>query len=376
MKRKIRSLLLFTWFSIYSLTAFSSTSELKDISYKFNQEKIESTQDSFLFLRSFVDYYYYLIAGNPQAFNLTEKMGVITGWCVGDAHPENFGILLLENRQAIFTMNDMDDSGPCPVAHDLLRLLVSSRLYSPHIDSTKLISSYKAGLNGKKTLLPDVIKSMTKSSLDAGVEIPGNDIKKGKLKRKKSMSEVDTITQSQIHLLLTSEFKDEGLAVLDIVATQKTAGGSAGLKRYEILITNTKKQLIKLELKELTIPSIAPIATTIIPDQISRMKKSLQITQGSSFSHYYRVFSINGKSMLLRPKFGGNIGVSLKDSNMADNELIIEFEAYILGRLHANSANINALNNALLVMTSQMWESDISILSEHFIRKFNELKKR
>jgi len=34
---------------------------------------------------------------------------------VGDAHPENFGTLLQKDGTSVFTVNDVDDSGPCPL---------------------------------------------------------------------------------------------------------------------------------------------------------------------------------------------------------------------------------------------------------------------
>ena len=143
----------------------------------------------------------------------------------------------------------------------------------------------------------------------------------------------------------------------------------------EILISNTKKQLIQLELKELIAPSITSVATNTIPDQASRMNTSLRMDQGTSFSHYYNVFNIRGIDMLLRPKFTGNIGVTLSDSTDKSNTEIINYEAYVLGCLHASTVNLKNYSNALDSISADHWEEDISSMTDHFNEKFIELKK-
>lgn len=360
---------------LVSNIALGSVTPLQDISYNFDQTKVNASADTFHFLRSFVDYFYDLIAKNPNSLHIAKKAGSIGGWCVGDAHAENFGILLEDNGQAVFTMNDMDDSGPCPVAYDLFRLLVSSRLYMPNINTQKIINSYLDGLNGKSASFPDSIKSMTKDALNSGFIIESKDLNGWAFKRKNSMSEVDSTLKVQISTLIESQYTNENLKVLDIVGKAKVGGGSGGLQRYEVLITNSKNQFIHLELKELVTPSIAAVATSAIPDQASRMKRTLQIDQGNGFSHYYNVLNIQGKTMLLRPKFSGNIGVDLASNGDKDNKEIINFEAYILGRIHANTINVSSYIGALNNMSADKWEEDIQSMTEVFNKRFNDLKK-
>ena len=269
----------------------------------------------------------------------------------------------------------MDDSGPCPVALDLLRILVSSRLYLPSLNIKDVINSYQDGLKGKGTSVPDAIKSMTKDALKKGFSAKAKELDGNTFIRNKSMVEVDLKTKLLISEMLQSQFRAEGLQLLDLVATSKIGGGSGGLQRYEVLITNNTKQLIHLELKQLVAPSITPVATADIPDQLTRMKKTLKMDQGSSYSHYYNVFNVKGISMLLRPKFAGNLGVTLADSSDHDNKEIIGFEAYTLGRLHASSVNAKDYSNAIDDMNSDKWEEDITAMSDIFTKRFNQLKK-
>ncbi|MEA9357211.1 DUF2252 family protein [Bacteriovorax sp. PP10] len=370
-----KAIALTTGLMLLSNVALARTSSLQDINYNFDQTKVNASENSFFFLRSFVDYYFGVIAKNTDSLNIAKKAGSFNGWCVGDAHPENFGILIQDDNSTIFTMNDLDDSGPCPVAYDLLRILVSSRLYMPNISSQDILNSYSDGLKGKNAKIPDAILSMDKDATKAGMQIAAKKLQGNAFKRKSTMEEVGQNLKVQLTSLLQAQYKSENLRVLDMVATSKVGGGSGGLQRYEILITNTQNQLIQLELKELVAPSIVPVATAPIPDQNSRMKKTLQITQGDNSSHYYNVFNIQGKNMLLRPKFSGNMGVTLADSSDKDNKEIINFEAYILGRIHANSVNVKDYTKALDNMDSKNWEDDIGAFTNLFNKKYNELKQ-
>lgn len=369
-----KAIVFFTGLMLLSNVTLAQPNSLTDINYKFDQTKLDESEDTFQFMRSFAGYYYGIIAKNTNSLNIANIAGKFGGWCVGDAHPENFGILIQKDGPNIFTMNDMDDSGPCPIAYDLLRMLVSSRLYMSDIDAQEIIKSYTDGLNGKNASIPNTIKSMDKDATKAGKEISSKKLNGNTFKRKSSMEEVGSSIKAEISSVLQAQYKNEKLRVLDIVATSKVGGGSGGLQRYQILITNADKHFIHLELKELVTPSIAPVATASIPDQATRIKKTIQINLGLSASLYYNVLSIQGKSMLLRPKFSGNKGVTLADSSEKENIEIINFEAFIMGRIHANSINVEDYTKALGNMDSYKWEDDIEAFTILLNKKFNELK--
>ena len=79
--------------------------------------------------------------------------------------------------------------------------------------------------------------------------------------------------------------------------------------------------------------------------------------------------------MLLRPRFSGNVGVTLADSSDKDNLEIILYEAYILGRLHAESVNASAYLSDLNNMKKNDWENDVDGLVVLFKAKYESLKK-
>ena len=60
---------------------------LTDVPYDFDQGKLAAAEDSFHFLRSFVDYFYLLVKANMATFTIVPSTASMSGWCGGDAHP-------------------------------------------------------------------------------------------------------------------------------------------------------------------------------------------------------------------------------------------------------------------------------------------------
>ncbi len=365
-------------FILFTTQTFAQD-EIRDVKYDFDSQKLEASQDAFHFTRSFVDYYYDVIAGNTETLKIARELSQYSGWCVGDAHAENFGILLQNDGKSFFTMNDMDDFGPCPLAYDFLRLLVSTRLYMPKADIEKLRSAYLTGLSGDMISAPDTIISMAKNGEKLGTNVDPKALDGNKFKRKNGMNEVSPEIRQKIIDDLTpvfakKSFTGEDLKIVDVVATSKVGGGSGGLLRYEVLAQGNKK-FVHLELKELTTPAVAAVATSSIPEQNARMMKALSIEQGTNYSHYYNVFTIGGKTMLLRPKFAGNLGVSLSDFDNKDGALnTIAYEAFILGRIHASSAGEN-YQSAIKNFSADDLEKDVSAFTKFINHKYDDLKK-
>jgi len=196
--------------------------------------------DPFQFLRSYVDYFYLVLKSNEPNLPLTTRLQSIPGWCVGDAHPENFGVLIQNDGVSMFTMNDMDDSGPCPIGVDLIRLMVSSRLYSHDIDIDKLLNSYLKGLERQAVEVPSAVLKMLKKSQKRGTAPSSKNIEGRRIVRDSNMVEVNATELDQIKLSLRdlkSSLSPQA-KLLDAVATSKIGGGSGGILRYEILLDN------------------------------------------------------------------------------------------------------------------------------------------
>lgn len=327
---------------IFSLVIFltqnSTASDLQDVNFTFDQKKNAAAKDAFHFFRSYVDYFYLIVAANKSNIVTFDNVSSFTGWCVGDAHLENFGFLVQKNNTSLFTMNDMDDFGPCPVIYDLYRLMVSSQLYDKDINLDRILKSYLSGFNSEKVLMPNQLTILLNESKKNGAQLNSKKIVSGKIVRDAKMTEVDLNTKNEILAVLTNAHLgfSESLNILDLVMTSKVGGGSGGLMRYEILIDDNSK-MTHLELKEQVKPSVYPVATDPIPDTELRIQKAIQVEQGESALPIYASVKINNLHMIVRPHYTGNIGVNLDDNSSVVNEEIIAYEAYTLGQIHSRS---------------------------------------
>ncbi len=376
LKKWLLSVLSITLFFTASPIYANTPTPLRDVPYQFDSVKLQASKDPFHFFRSFVDLFYLVYKANTDTLTRVTHLTNAEGWCVGDAHPENFGFQIQENRSTLFTMNDMDDSGPCPVVLDLYRFLVSIQLYNPQMDISPLIRAYAQGLESQNYSVPSVIRSMQQESLQKGIDPKSKKIKKNHFIRTGEMEEVSEETRSEIISKLSSflSVSPAQLQVYDIVKTSKVGGGSSGLTRYEILL-NIENQLLHLELKEQVTPAIYPVSNSI-PDTLDRIKNTLLIDQGSQASRFYGVLHIQNRMMLLRPRFSGDVGVNLDKNSNSENASIINFEAYTLGLLHARSlgsARAAQLESELRQTSLQDWESEVSSMAHYMIDKSQSL---
>src|SRR5688500_5751506 len=111
------------WFTSCShrirLNGPSTREELADLypeqTPKFLEERIKAADAPFKFLRAFVPYYYRALKDKPADYPAFESLKSFEGWCAGDPHHENFGVMIDAESAAAFTLTDLDDSGPCPL---------------------------------------------------------------------------------------------------------------------------------------------------------------------------------------------------------------------------------------------------------------------
>lgn len=358
------------------LQSLAENIDLQDVPYQFDATKVKASEDSFHFLRSFVDLFYLTYKANENRLQIISNLASVNGWCVGDAHAENFGVLLQQDASALFTMNDMDDSGPCPVALDLYRLMVSSRLYDPNTDLDKIIEAYTQGLKNKKFDMPSSISDLLKKGAKSGFVASDKKIKDGKIIRDPQMIEVTTSEKSQILKAIQAygSALSSKVQVLDMVSTSKIGGGSGGLLRYEVLLNNNG-EILQLEFKEEVKPSIYPVATSI-PKTGQRISETIAMAQGPKASKLYTVVQINKKDMMIRPRFSGNVGVTLDDSSKSENKDIIRFEAYTLGLIHSHSVkDSDGLAKLINSISSKSWENDVDLMANYFDRKYKQAKQ-
>lgn len=351
---------------------------LQDPPYQFEALKLSEAQTSFQFYRSFVDYFYLVTAANQKNLQILSKLQSTSGWCVGDAHPENFGVLILQNRSALFTMNDMDDAGPCPVVLDLFRLLIGSQLSNDRIHGDSIIDGYISGLRGDMKKFPAEVNDLMAKSAKKGLAPNPGKVKGKSLVRELGMRELSALELTQIKNLLLSldPVISPKVELLDAIATMKLGGGSGGLLRYEVLINNFN-QRVHLEFKEQVIPAIYPVATSPLPVLAERISKSIQILQGVNASSYYQRIKLPDREMLMRPRFYGNSNIKFEKKADQDAQELVAFEAYILGKIHGRSVNnVSEYLRMIEAMPRKQFFNEVQLMVHHFNEKYSSLKVR
>lgn len=355
-----------------SITPAQAGQRLVDVSYSFDSKKLQSAKDTFHFLRTFVDYYYLIAKANKDNLNTLAQVWNNFGWCVGDAHPENFGTLLLNSGPPIFTMNDMDDAGPCPLVLDVFRLMLSSHIYDNDTSGKKILAAYVEGLKGHSYPTPSSVLAMLQKSKKQGMPVSDKDLNGNKLVRLPNSRELSSQEQNQVQQALVPFVNSmgSGAKIIDTYATVKTSGGSFGLLRYEVLISAVAG-LIHVELKEEVRPSIYPVATAPIPNQAARIAATIRAEMGPNASKLYGVVTVGSKTMLVRPKFNGDNGVSLDDE--PDYKNITQYEGYTLGRIHARTLGGRAsqLAKNIEAISEDDWAEDVDQMAKFFRAKFS-----
>jgi hypothetical protein len=361
----MRSLALITLF----LSLNASGKVLRDVEYHFEREKLASTTSTFSFFRSFADYYYVLLKGNLDLLPgiNASKSG---GWCAGDAHPENFGAILLEDNTSVFTINDLDDAGPCPLAMDVSRFLVSALFANTEANLPKILQSYSQGLDGTLDCPGHAVNDLLEKSQRRGRASNDDEIVGGKLPHGDNGEEVDTATRAKLKTLLTPLIRE--FSILDAEAMTKKHGGSEGIPRFRLLIQIAGDEFI-LELKGQVAPAITSVATSPVPNTKDRIAQTLLIEQGSLASRYYGVVTFEGMDYFVRPRFRGNLGIKLADSSAKEVEHLLECEANRLGLLHKKSLKQKSTYKEEIKNNADPLIQDARTVNEFFTKKYRDL---
>jgi hypothetical protein len=336
------------------------------------ETKIEDCESPFKFMRSFVSTYYDLIAhGIPGHAKRFGSLSTHQGWIMGDAHPENFGTLLNDRGKSTFTMNDLDDFSQGPLYLDFLRLISAVKLREDTVSIKSLLKAYQKGLSGETRDFSEATEKLLKKSEKKGLtvdpDLPDDAVALTAAEKAK--------VQKWVQDMLGDEF-----GFKDAYRRGREDGGSGGLQRIELLLAPKAKahvpvDTVPVELKELTTPSTFPIQSGEIPSVEKRIDEGLDITLGRNASQIYRVVEWEGKKMLMRPRWDGNLSTKLKKLDVDEVENFIQDEAYVLGALHRKSAkDRDAYLKAFSEYSESDWEEESDLVAKSIHKMFKELR--
>ncbi len=329
----------------------------------------------FGFFRAYVPYFYDLLRrkrSDPE-FPDFHGMDVIEGWCVGDAHPENFGVIHCRSagreNDMVFTMNDPDDGCPGPLFADVLRFLTAVRLFDQAMSLEPIVNAYRQGLDGDEGFSPVVIREIKRARKGRDhperlFRLGANDVLKPRRKirkrfrfQKKVPPEVARRLKKGVRGLVGKTY-----GVCAIWSLKKRGGGSGGLRRYWVLLAPrgrqgvcTKaydKRALVLDLKTLAKPGMHslqcprenPPRSMACSDAsemvMNRVWETLDLERGVNVSRFCDVVKFDKlPPMLVRARWNGNRGVELDSARYSRRELaqLLKDEAKVLGHIHSKS---------------------------------------
>jgi hypothetical protein len=293
----------------------STYSHLSDAAYR---AKLEAADESPLFFfRSFVNTFY------ADLSQLRETGPV--GFCLGDAHPENFGFLEFPGGVR-YVFNDLDDSGPCPLLFDALRFFTAARLSGLKEKRLEaVIDEYMAVLSGQeprrlpKGYWPDLAKKRRKNLEKYS--------RGGRLVTRAGLSDP---SRREREAVVSAWRQLTELELLDIKARAREGGGSGGLRRFWLLVRErSSRQLELLELKELAAPGTSfsgqPESDAVGPQNAARR------IWGEEPVHFGLV-QIDGKDFLLRSRTKDDI--ELDGLKQGEREEVLRVQAGLMAAFH------------------------------------------
>lgn len=172
--------------------------------------------------------------------------------CHGDAKLDNFG-WTLQGGAAIFSDSDFDDSGHCPAAADILHFVVATDLLfaDPALD-TQAIDAYIDTLASASNAV--AIDPTSQPDFD---DLRDNGVDKAtKNNRFKIEDDIVAVTSDERTALTDLAVADTRFPtkLVDVARELRTDGGSAGLRRYWLLVEDDDHPRTVIELKELSPP--------------------------------------------------------------------------------------------------------------------------
>ncbi len=251
--------------------------------------------------------------------------------CHGDPKFDNFGWTKVDGR-GLFSNNDFDETGFCPVAADALRYLVATDLW---------FSDSKLNNTALSAYVDTVEDVQNQVSVDPSTEPNWDDVRtKGIAKSTVGDSlvlggEVQQATPNEVAAVraLVAADKRFPSTLLDVARNVRTSGGSAGLRRFWVFSKDDQATRTIIELKELTTPGteFGRFSRTVDgPDRFDVLKSFWWNAAGTG--DHYTVYLLDGR-FLVRDRL---IRANPKPDKMNPRQVtaMVQAEASLLAAKH------------------------------------------
>lgn len=302
----------------------------------FIEKRIEANKDFHSFYRAFSPVFYKYVA-DPEFVALYKPLEKFQGTIAGDLHIENFGFVIDDKGKVIFTLNDFDDSTEGLLYHDVLRHFVSGKIVDKDLAWKTYFEAYAKGLKGEAHVSSFYIEKgiedvsiVTEKTLKKFIseDVPLKFIKHKTPDRPTTVEELKSLTNS-----LKEKFPN--IEIFDHYVRIKEDGGSAGLKRFQVLARVRPQDKVQwLDIKESAQSGYDKVFVKAEVNFEGRMAAFKERIYDGRLNKSIDSISIDGHAYSLRFVDQFASGLKLEDIPADDYADIIADEAYVVGRMH------------------------------------------
>jgi hypothetical protein len=322
-------------------------------SKEFLEKRVAANKDFHSFYRAFAPLFYDVIKNDKDISRTFKPVSKFSSAMGGDVHVENFGFVTSATGNAKLALNDVDDVTYGPIYLDVIRHYISGKIVTDDVHWKNYISAYQAGLKDEEHEYSDYIK---RNKQNASLEIKkildeyiSKDLPQRFSKFKRPMYLIDEATKTNIAISLNELFPK--IKIEDQYLRIKEDGGSAGVRRYEILAQlSPGEDPVWLDIKAMTTSSYDKIYISTEPTNDKRMSLIKNYIYEKSIGNNIVTTKISGKDYYIRYMNQFCLGVSIEDIPANELSDAIIDEAYALGQTHARNFSqvgeyIKAWNN-------------------------------
>ncbi len=306
----------------------------------FLKKRLNNNADFFSFFRAFSPVFYNELF-NQKFGELFKPLEKYRGTIAGDLHVENFGFAIDDKGKTIFTVNDIDDSTEGHFYSDVIRHYVSAKIVDKKITWDDYFEAYKKGLKGEPHTnsfyvekgIEDVV-TVTDKYLDKYIstEAPFKFTKFKDPYRATTVLEAKELTK-----VLKEKFPK--VEIFDHYVRIKEDGGSAGLKRFQVLARVEPKARIQwIDIKESAISGYDKVFGKVAQDSFEKRMKAIKANiYGSRLNESIGTMTIEKHPYSFRFVDQFASGIKLSDIPEDDYVDVILDEAYAIGKMHTLS---------------------------------------
>ncbi|MDO9182418.1 MAG: DUF2252 family protein [Bacteriovorax sp.] len=348
---------------------------------KFLEKRIELNLDAHSFYRAFVPLFYKIFSDNSQDLKKLKELEKFISTIAGDAHFENFGLIIDDHERIHFNINDFDDSTEGFLYFDVFRNYISSDFLTNKMNWEDYRNAYLSGIRGENKEYSKVLQKKIDTALIQRDSILKTFLSKEApfkfIKFKKPNRE---ITQNESRILKDSLLKKfPQIEILDKYVRIKDDGGSAGMMQFNVLVRlKPETEIVWLNLKELETSSLDKVFNSTSAIKPASRIKTVRINMyGNEFNESIDTVIMFEKTFSLKSVDQFLLGILATDFSKDElNKLVLD-EAFALGKMHSTSLAAKSLST---MSYSKAWEKiavdDLKKISDKVKDQIKELYKK